>query len=58
VTEAETGWTLATHGARYRAITSGELTRAVEDAGFGEVAWRGVDDVGFHQPVMTATRAS
>ena len=56
ITEADGGWTLAHHDARYRAITARELTRAVEDAGFGDVAWLSGEQAGFHQPVMTASR--
>ena len=56
ITEADGGWTLAHHDARYRAITARELTRAVEDAGFGDVAWVSGEQAGFHQPVMTASR--
>ena len=55
ITETNDGWTLAHHAARYRAITAAELTRTAEAAGFEEVSWRAGDDVGFHQPVMTAT---
>jgi hypothetical protein len=55
ITETNDGWTLAHHAARYRAITAAELTRTAEAAGFEEVSWGAGDDVGFHQPVMTAT---
>ena len=55
LTETRTAWTLTQHAARYRAITSDALTRAVDAAGFGDVTWHGADSVGFHQPVMTAT---
>jgi hypothetical protein len=58
LTETPTGWTLAQHATRYRAITSDALTRAAHEAGFGEVVWHTADDVGFHQPVMTATRTA
>lgn len=55
LTETPTGWTLAQHATRYRAITSAALIRAVDEAGFGDATWHGADSVGFHQPVMTAT---
>jgi glycine/sarcosine N-methyltransferase len=55
LTEAPAGWTLAQHATRYRAITSAELTRAVHEAGFGDVTWHNPDGAGLHQPVMTAT---
>jgi len=54
LTEAETGWTLAHHSGRYRAITRADFTRAAEAAGFTDVAWLSGEQAGFHQPVMTA----
>jgi glycine/sarcosine N-methyltransferase len=55
LTETPAGWTLAHHATRYRAITTAPLSRAVREAGFGDVTWHGADSVGFFQPVMTAT---
>jgi SAM-dependent methyltransferase len=54
ITETADGWDLAHHGARYRAITRAELTAAAREAGLGDVVWHDADDVGFHQPVVTA----
>jgi glycine/sarcosine N-methyltransferase len=56
LTESGTGWTLAQHSVRYRAITSHALSRVAQRAGFGSVRWHAADAVGYHQPVMTATR--
>ena len=54
LTEAQTGWAIAHHSTRYRAIGRETITRAAEHAGFTKVTWHTGDDVGFHQPVMTA----
>lgn len=54
LTETGDAWTLSQHAARYRAITSAELRSAAVEAGYGEVVWHAAEDVGFHQPVMTA----
>ncbi len=56
LTEADDGWTLAHHAARYRAIRSQELARLTQAADFEDVNWHAATDVGFHQPVMTARR--
>jgi SAM-dependent methyltransferase len=58
LTETAAGWTLAEHSTRYRAITSDALSRAAREAGFDQVTWHTARDVGYHQPVMTATRAA
>ena len=55
LTETPTGWTLAQHATRYRAITSAALTRAVHEAGFDDATWHAADSLSFLQPVMTAT---
>ena len=52
LTETEDGWELAHHSARYRAMPRAELEAAAADAGFADVAWR--EDVGYHQPILTA----
>src|SRR5204863_429572 len=44
--------------ARYRAITKESLGRAAEATGFEAVTWIPGADAGFHQPVMTARRAT
>lgn len=54
LTESGGGWTLTHHSTRYRAITSGALARAAEDAGFSEISWLTGENAVFHQPVMTA----
>lgn len=54
LTESGGRWTLAHHSTRYRAITSGALSRAAEDAGLKDITWLSGEDTGFHQPVMTA----
>jgi glycine/sarcosine N-methyltransferase len=57
ITETGEGWQLTHHDARYRAMPRAELTAAAATAGFEEIVWREADDVGYHQPIMTA-RAS
>jgi SAM-dependent methyltransferase len=52
ITETGDGWQLTHHSARYRALSRAELEAAAADAGFEDVAWR--DDVGYHQPIVTA----
>jgi glycine/sarcosine N-methyltransferase len=54
ITETDDEWELAHHGARYRAMPRAELTSAALAAGFDDVVWREADDVGYHQPIMTA----
>ena len=54
ITENDDGWELAHHGVRYRALPRAELTVAVAAAGFDEIVWREADDVGYHQPIVTA----
>ena len=58
LTETESGWTLSHHSARYRAITKESLGRAAEATGFEAVTWIPGAAAGFHQPVMTARRAT
>ena len=54
LTEGSNGWTVAHHSTRYRALERKTISRAVEHAGFAHVTWHNADDIGFHQPVMTA----
>ncbi len=54
LTESGSGWTLVHHATRYRAITSGVLSRIAADAGFEAIAWLSGETTGFHQPVITA----
>jgi hypothetical protein len=54
ITETDDGWELTHHGARYRAMPRAELAAAAADAGFDEIVWREADDVGYHQPLLTA----
>jgi glycine/sarcosine N-methyltransferase len=56
ITESEDGWELAHHAARYRAMPRPELEAAARAAGFDEIAWR--EDVGYHQPILTARAGS
>jgi SAM-dependent methyltransferase len=55
LTEQDRGWTAEEHTARYRALTRGELERAVAAAGLKNVRWHGEDEavVGAQQ-LMTA----
>jgi glycine/sarcosine N-methyltransferase len=52
IIETDEGWELAHHGARYRAMRRAELTDAAAGAGFEDIVWR--EDVGYHQPIVTA----
>jgi glycine/sarcosine N-methyltransferase len=54
LTQTDGGWTMTHHGARYRAMPRAELTAVAAAAGFDDIAWREADDVGYHQPIMTA----
>jgi glycine/sarcosine N-methyltransferase len=54
ITETADGWDLAHHDARYRAMPRAELTAAASAAGFEDIIWREADDVGYHQPIVTA----
>jgi len=57
LTEDETGWTVAHHSTRYRAIKSDVLRQAAATAGFDKIVWHSGDEVEFHRPVMTAVKA-
>ena len=54
ITEADGEWELTHHGARYRALQRAELEAAAADTGFDDIAWREADEVGYHQPLLTA----
>ena len=54
ITETDGEWELTHHGARYRALPRAELEAAAADAGFDDIVWRDADDVGYHQPLLTA----
>ncbi|MDN3029487.1 class I SAM-dependent methyltransferase [Streptomyces sp. S.PB5] len=51
-------WTVRTRRTVSWALTRGELTRLVTDAGFTDVGWHAPESTGFYQPVLTARRAS
>lgn len=50
------GWEVRVRRTSYWALTRGELSAAVADAGFAEVSWHEPGDSGFYQPVLTARR--
>jgi len=54
LTEEPTGWKVSHHSTRYRAIGREALKKSAKQAGFTQIRWDEGDDVGFHQPVMTA----
>jgi len=55
-TEHDDGqWTTEHHRARYRAMTRVAFTSLVGRVEFDEAIWRSGEDVGYHQPVITAT---
>jgi SAM-dependent methyltransferase len=57
LTETSGEWSVAHHATRYRAINTADLTQSAERAGLQEIRWHNAADLGFHQPVMTATRS-
>jgi SAM-dependent methyltransferase len=56
LTEGTIGWSVSHHSARYRAIGRQALKSAAATAGFSDIRWHEGDDIGFHQPAMTALR--
>ena len=50
------GWEVRVRRTAYWALTRGELSAAVADAGFAEVSWHDPGESGFYQPVLTARR--
>jgi glycine/sarcosine N-methyltransferase len=54
ITETDDGWEVAHHGARYRALSRAELAAAAAAAGLVDIVWREADEVGYHQPIVTA----
>ena len=54
LTEGSTGWSVSHHSARYRAIGRNALTLAAANAGFTGIEWHEAEEIGFHQPTMTA----
>jgi SAM-dependent methyltransferase len=56
LTEGSTGWTIDNYDTRYRALGRAALTGMAQIAGFKRVLWHTAEQVGFHQPVMTAFR--
>jgi len=51
------GWQVRVRRTAYWALTRGQLTDAVLDAGYKNVSWHEPENSGFHQPVLTARRA-
>lgn len=51
------GWAVRVRRSAYWALTRGQLTDAVLDAGFSDVGWHEPESSGFFQPVLTAQRA-
>ena len=58
LTEGRTGWTVAHHSSRYRAVRGATITRVAEDVGFTRVTWYAGEEVGFHQSVTTAVNVT
>ncbi len=52
---ADGEWSAQEHRARYRAITRAAFTELLQRTGFVDTQWRTGPEVGFHQPVVTAT---
>lgn len=47
-------WQTRHHQARYRALTTGELTGVLEEAGFNRITWHAPSESGYYQPIVTA----
>ena len=55
LSELSDEWSLTAHyQTRYRALRRHELNAAAHDVGFDAITWHEPEDVGFHQPVLTA----
>jgi len=54
LTEGQSGWTVQHYSTRYRALRRAELSQAAGLAGFVPATWHTAEEIGFHQPVMTA----
>jgi SAM-dependent methyltransferase len=52
--EGDGAWETRHRSAPYRALRRGELSRALERAGYADVTWRVPADTGFFQPIVTA----
>lgn len=51
-------WDVAERHTTYRALTRAQLTAALRDANFAEVAWRLPKETSFYQPIVIARRAA
>jgi glycine/sarcosine N-methyltransferase len=49
-------WISHHFASEYRCLLRGELTSALNDAGFGEVRWLTPADSGYYQPIVLATK--
>lgn len=54
LTRQENDWHATVRTTTYRAWSRGELTTALESAGFAGTRWYDPDTTGYHQPVVTA----
>ncbi|MFJ3670588.1 class I SAM-dependent methyltransferase [Streptomyces sp. NPDC090106] len=50
------GWAVRQRRTTYWALSRGQLTVCLADAGFGDVDWLGPESTGFYQPVVLARR--
>lgn len=55
LTQQETGWHVAEHAARYRAITRERLAELTIAAGWTRVEWQAPQTSGFFQPLLIGT---
>ena len=47
-------WQTRHHQARYRALTTDELTGVLEEAGFSQITWHAPSESSYYQPIVTA----
>jgi glycine/sarcosine N-methyltransferase len=56
MTKDQTGWHVAEHATRYRAVRPDELAESATRAGLRDIRWLTAAEASFHQPVMVARR--
>jgi glycine/sarcosine N-methyltransferase len=49
------GWQMRSYTTHYRALRRETLTRALSQAGFGQITWVMPEESGFYQPIVIAT---
>jgi hypothetical protein len=54
ITPQGSAWQLRSYTTHYRALRRDTLTRALSQAGFGQVSWLMPEESGFYQPIVLA----